>query len=87
MSANKKKRVGASGGHGGDVLIRSTHSREDLTMQTFVYNGGAGKDASGKGKAGRAGKQTTINVPCGTVVKEVHRVRLCCIFEKHFLLS
>lgn len=44
-------------------------------MPTFVYKGGDGCDASGKGKAGRRGRDVTLTVPQGTVVKEVHRVR------------
>jgi GTPase len=67
--------VGSSGGDGADVVIRATKSQPQLRFSQFVFNGGDGADASGKGKSGRRGKEKVIMVPCGTVVKDVTRVR------------
>ena len=75
-----KRRVGSAGGDGGDVIVRATSALEDLGMNTFVFNGRAGDDASGKGLTGGQGKDVVVSVPCGTVVKDVQRVYM---LEEH----
>ena len=69
-----KRRVGAAGGDGGDVIIRAASALEDLNMNKFVFNGVKGGDAKGQGLAGGRGRDVIVHVPCGTVVKDVQRV-------------
>jgi len=72
-----KRPAGGTGGRGGSVVVRASASTQDLHMQTFVIRGRDGGDASGnKGSFGRDGKEKTIVVPVGTVVREVQRVYL-----------
>ena len=72
-----KRPAGGTGGRGGSIVVRASASTQDLHMQTFVIRGRDGGDASGnKGSFGRDGKEKTIVVPVGTVVREVQRVYL-----------
>ena len=72
-----KRPAGGTGGRGGSIVVRASASTQDLHMQTFVIRGRDGGDASGnKGSFGRDGKEKTIVVPIGTVVREVQRVYL-----------
>lgn len=72
-----KRPAGGTGGRGGGIIVRASASTQDLHMQTFVVRGRDGGDASGnKGSFGRDGRDKTIVVPVGTVVREVQRVYL-----------
>ena len=72
-----KRPAGGTGGRGGSIVVRASASTQDLHMQTFVIRGHSGGDASGnKGSFGRDGREKTIIVPVGTVVREVQRVYL-----------
>lgn len=72
-ASGKKMRIGAHGGPGGDVVIRASAGMAELNMDTFVFNGGDGGDATGGGRAGAAGKACVVHVPPGTRVSEVER--------------
>jgi GTP-binding protein len=69
----KRRRVGASGGDGGDVVVRATSALEHLSMNTFVFAGMDGEAGSGRGLTGRRGRDAVVQVPTGTLVKEVVR--------------
>jgi GTP-binding protein len=61
---------GGNGGHGGDVILEADHDLNNLIAQYYqprliAENGEFGL---GKGMDGRAGKDTVIKVPCGTLV-------------------
>ena len=76
VDVGKKKPSGGMGGIGGNVVIRATDSVSELRFSRYVLHGADGGDASGNGKNGRRGRDKIVNVPCGTVVKEVERTFL-----------
>ncbi|MDI9371086.1 MAG: GTPase ObgE [Synergistaceae bacterium] len=61
---------GGDGGRGGDVVLLATAG--SLTLADFDYKklfqGGNGESGKGSMKTGKAGKDTIVNVPCGTIV-------------------
>jgi GTP-binding protein len=64
--------AGGDGGKGGDVYIEAT---DDLnTLMDFkymsIFKAGEGEKGGPKNMHGRAGKDTTILVPCGTIVRD-----------------
>lgn len=63
---------GGDGGKGGDVYIESSASLATLTDFKFtrVYKAGDGANGSPKHCHGKKGKDITIKVPCGTVVRD-----------------
>lgn len=70
----KRKPMGGTGGKGGDIIIETNLSSQDLNFQTYIIRGRPGKDATGnKGSNGRDGTMKTIIVPVGTLVKEIQR--------------
>lgn len=76
VDVGKKKPSGGMGGIGGNVVVRATDSVSELRFSRYVLHGADGGDASGNGKNGRRGRDKIVNVPCGTVVKEVERTFL-----------
>lgn len=64
--------AGGDGGRGGDVVLRAT--RDLNTLQPFrfkkQFEAEPGENGKPKNKHGRAGKSLTIDVPCGTVVRD-----------------
>ena len=70
----KRKPMGGTGGKGGDIIIETNISCQDLNFQTYIIRGRPGKDATGnKGSNGRDGKMKKIMVPVGTIIKEITR--------------
>lgn len=61
---------GGNGGVGGDVILEATHDLNNLLEQFFNPRLIApnGQNGMGKGMDGKAGKDTIIKVPCGTLV-------------------
>ena len=61
---------GGNGGVGGDVILEATHDLNNLLEQFFNPRLLApnGQNGMGKGMDGKAGKDTIIKVPCGTLV-------------------
>ena len=61
---------GGNGGRGGDVILEASHDLNNLIAQYYQPRLIApdGQGGMGKGMDGKAGKDTIIKVPCGTLV-------------------
>ncbi|MEB3286659.1 MAG: GTPase ObgE [Vampirovibrionales bacterium] len=64
--------AGGDGGKGGDIIIEAT---EDLnTLLDFkhqsIFKAGDGEKGMNKNMHGKSGKDLTIRVPCGTIVRD-----------------
>jgi GTP-binding protein len=62
--------AGGNGGRGADVILEASHDHNNLIEQYFNPRliGPHGEGGLGKGMDGKAGKDTVIKVPCGTLV-------------------
>jgi len=60
---------GGSGGKGGSVFVRASKHVGDLTMAMTSYRAKSGTHGSGSGMNGARGKDTTLEVPCGTTIE------------------
>ncbi len=68
---------GGSGGHGGSVVLRANRNLStllDIGRRPF-HRAENGRHGMGGQRTGRGGKSTTVDVPVGTVVREVTRER------------
>ena len=61
---------GGDGGHGGDILMRSSEKHNTLVHFRFnpEYKGDRGKHGEGSNMTGSSGEHTVLNVPVGTLV-------------------
>ena len=66
----RKQPTGGNGGKGGNVYIIADKSLKSLNFDTHQFKGGDGRNGGSEQMAGRAGKDTYIRVPVGTVVME-----------------
>lgn len=64
---------GGDGGKGGDIILRANPSINTLVDFRFTkhFRAENGENGSGCNCKGKSGKPLFINVPCGTVVKDV----------------
>ncbi|MCM8807383.1 MAG: GTPase ObgE [Candidatus Omnitrophica bacterium] len=64
---------GGDGGKGGDVIIKAVRNKKTLIDFHFQKHFFAenGRNGSGNNKKGKDGEDLIIEVPCGTVVKEI----------------
>ena len=64
---------GGDGGEGGNVIIQANPNQQDLTPLKFMnhFEAENGLPGSGNRKHGRRGKDILIQVPIGTVIKDV----------------
>ncbi|NIM19518.1 MAG: GTPase ObgE [Candidatus Latescibacteria bacterium] len=71
---------GGDGGKGGDVVVQASKDLGTLIDLHYrrKYHAGNGEHGKGKSQKGSDGKDTTILVPCGTVVKDTDSGRICC---------
>ena len=71
---------GGDGGNGGNIIIKGNSNL--WTLQSFRYKkhfkAGNGGDGSGSRKSGSNGEDIIINVPLGTVVKELETENIIC---------
>ena len=69
---------GGDGGRGGDVIIRANENMTTLLDFRYRrrYTAENGQPGSGARKAGRDGKDVTLEVPVGTIVKDVETDRV-----------
>lgn len=67
---------GGDGGHGGNVYIQAVHGETSLhkLVRRRILRAGRGKTGQGSSKAGQRGDDFVIQVPVGTVVREISRV-------------
>ena len=64
---------GGHGGHGGNVLLRAVDDVSALTRLTpnRTYKGGTGMQGEGRERHGKAGEPRVLEVPAGTVVRDL----------------
>ncbi len=76
---------GGNGGDGGDVILRS--SRHINTLLDFKFkrhfHAQNGENGRGKNQNGKNGEDLIIEVPCGTVVRDVHRNKILGDLTNH----
>ncbi|KAI1397142.1 GTP-binding protein Obg/CgtA [Hypoxylon fuscum] len=67
---------GGDGGHGGNVYIQAVHGETSLhkLARRRILRAGRGKTGQGSSRGGARGEDVVIQVPVGTVVRELDRV-------------
>lgn len=67
---------GGDGGHGGNVYVQAVHGETSLhkLARRRILRAGRGKTGQGSNKAGQRGDDYVIQVPVGTVIREISRV-------------
>lgn len=67
---------GGDGGHGGNVYIQAVHSETSLhkVARRRIIRASRGKTGQGSSRAGQRGEDYVIQVPVGTVVREISRI-------------
>ncbi|KAF0694213.1 Aste57867_14890 [Aphanomyces stellatus] len=69
----QKRPNGGHGGAGGDVIITVDPRLQNLYKPTHHFNGGDGWNGMPNDRAGRRGRDVIVQVPPGTIVKQVER--------------
>jgi len=66
---------GGDGGHGGNIYIQAVHSETSLNRvsKRRIVRAGRGKSGLGSNRGGARGEDVIIQVPVGTVVRELER--------------
>ena len=71
---------GGDGGDGGNIILKGNSNL--WTLQSFRYKkhfkAGNGGDGSGSRKSGSNGEDVVINVPLGTVIKDLETEKVIC---------
>ncbi|OTB03353.1 hypothetical protein M426DRAFT_321922 [Hypoxylon sp. CI-4A] len=67
---------GGDGGHGGNVYIQAVHGETSLhkLARRRILRAGRGKTGQGSNRGGARGEDVVIQVPVGTVIRELDRV-------------
>ncbi|KAI1763737.1 GTP-binding protein Obg/CgtA [Hypoxylon sp. FL1150] len=67
---------GGDGGHGGNVYIQAVHGETSLhkLARRRILRAGRGKTGQGSSRGGARGDDVVIQVPVGTVVREIDRI-------------
>ncbi|KAI0815800.1 P-loop containing nucleoside triphosphate hydrolase protein [Xylaria sp. FL0064] len=67
---------GGDGGHGGNVYIQAVHGENSLhkLARRRIIRAGRGKTGQGSNRGGARGEDVIIEVPIGTVVREIERI-------------
>ncbi|KAI2620000.1 GTP-binding protein Obg/CgtA [Hypoxylon sp. NC1633] len=67
---------GGDGGHGGNVYIQAVHGETSLhkLARSRVLRAGRGKTGQGSNRGGARGEDVVIQVPVGTVIRELNRI-------------
>lgn len=76
---------GGDGGSGGSVYIQAIENMTSLhkLARSGVIRAERGKNGRGKSKGGRRGEDVLIQVPVGTVVREISRYDPVAVEEQH----
>lgn len=80
---------GGDGGSGGNVYIQAVRGETSLhkLARRNILKAGRGKNGQGKTKGGERGEDIVIQVPVGTVVRELERIDPVAIEEKRLRLE
>lgn len=75
---------GGDGGSGGNIYIQAVRGETSLhkLARRNILRAGRGKNGQGKSKGGERGEDIIIQVPVGTVVREIERVDPVAIEEE-----
>ncbi|RMH60809.1 MAG: GTPase ObgE [Calditrichaeota bacterium] len=76
---------GGDGGRGGSIIMRASknlHTLRDLTYRR-EYKARRGQHGMGSNKHGRSGKDIILEVPVGTLVRDVNEDRILVDFTEH----
>ncbi|KAI1342375.1 GTP-binding protein Obg/CgtA [Xylariaceae sp. FL0016] len=67
---------GGDGGHGGNVYIQAVHGETSLhkLARRRIVRAGRGKTGQGSNRGGSRGDDVVIQVPVGTIVREIQRI-------------
>ncbi|KAI8956270.1 P-loop containing nucleoside triphosphate hydrolase protein [Xylaria longipes] len=67
---------GGDGGHGGNVYIQAVHGENSLhkLARRGIIRAGRGKTGQGSNRGGARGEDVIIQVPIGTVIREIERI-------------
>ncbi|KAI1083556.1 GTP-binding protein Obg/CgtA [Whalleya microplaca] len=67
---------GGDGGHGGNVYIQAVHGETSLhkLARRRILRAGRGRSGQGSSRGGARGDDIIIQVPVGTVIKEIDRI-------------
>lgn len=71
QSGGKGPPNGADGGQGGNIYFETTTQLEAFRFDRNTYNGGHGKRGGSDNAVGSSGADAIVNVPVGTMVREV----------------
>lgn len=76
---------GGDGGSGGSIYIQAIENMTSLhkLARSGVIRAERGKNGRGKSKGGRRGEDVLINVPVGTVIREISRYDPVAVEEQH----
>lgn len=80
---------GGDGGTGGNVYIQAVRGETSLhkLARRNILRAGRGKNGQGKAKGGERGEDVIIQVPVGTVVREIERIDPVALDEKSRMYS
>ena len=80
---------GGDGGSGGSIYIQAVRGETSLhkLARRSLLRAGRGKNGQGKGKGGQRGEDILIQVPVGTVVREISRTDPVAEEEEQLLLE
>jgi GTP-binding protein len=80
---------GGDGGYGGNVYIQAVRGETSLhkLARRGIIKAGRGKNGQGKAKGGERGNDVILQVPVGTIVREVHRFDPVAIEERRMKLE
>ena len=73
-SKRPKSADGGNGGNGGNVILKAVPSAgklDSLNLDSYHVNAKHGGNGSGNSKAGKNGKNSYLNIPVGTVAREI----------------
>ena len=73
LGPGKKRADGGDAGGGGNVIIRTDSGLRSLNISSHHYRAKDGGNGSSSNCTGKNGKNVYIDVPLGTLVKEIHR--------------
>ncbi|KAJ3579892.1 hypothetical protein NPX13_g675 [Xylaria arbuscula] len=67
---------GGDGGHGGNIYIQAVHGENSLhkLARRRIIRAGRGKTGQGSNRGGARGDDVVIQVPIGTVIREIERI-------------